>query len=135
MKPIERKSRLWGVLLKVLFPKADIGQVYFAFWKYISMPKGTKECPVTLVVHESVHLEQQGGLFGAIKWWFKYVLSKKFRYSQELEAYQVQVKWFDDTQKAGLKKRYLYRKEIARMLASPMYGNMVSEDEAFLQLK
>jgi len=134
MKPIERKSKLWN-LLKVFFPDADMKEVYLAFWKYIFMPEGTKECPVALVVHESVHLKQQGSLIGALIWWVKYIVSKKFRYSQELEAYQVQVKWFDDTQLAGLKKRYLYRKEMAGMLASPMYGNIVNKDEAFKQLK
>jgi len=135
MKTKERKSILWK-LFKFLFPKADMKEVYLAFWKYIFMPKGVKECPVSMVVHESVHLKQQGdSLVGALIWWVKYYFSKKFRYSQELEAYRTQVQWFDDTQNQPYKTRWLYRKEVAKILASNMYGNMVTEEEAFNQLK
>lgn len=134
MQTIERKSKLWN-LFKIIFPKADMDRVYLAFWKYIFMPRGTKECPTVMIVHESVHLIQQGdSLIGALIWWVKYFFSKEFRYSQELEAYRKQVEWFDKTQKSSYKQRFLYRKEVAKILASEMYGSIVSEDDAFKNL-
>lgn len=131
MNTKSRKSKLWG-LFKILFPDADMNGVYLAFWNTIWMPKEVEVCPVAMVVHESVHLKQQGdSLIGALVWWTKYIFSKSFRLSQELEAYQVQVKWFDDTQGASYKQKFLYRKEIARILSSSMYGNIISEEVAF----
>lgn len=127
----ERKSRAWK-LLNVVFPDADLSKVYLAFWRYIFMPTGVTVCPVSMIVHESVHLEQQGNsLFGALKWWTKYIISKRFRLSQEIEAYRVQVKWFHDTQTASYKQKFLYQRDVARILASPMYGSLISEEDAF----
>ena len=130
-----RKSIFWG-LFNIIFPHADMSRVYLAFWKYIFIPSEVPECPVCMVVHETVHLGQQGNtLHGALKWWVKYIFSKKFRFSQELEAYQVQARWFDDTQGSSYKQKFLYRKEVAKILASPMYGSLVKNDEAFKLLK
>lgn len=44
-----------------------------------------------LIAHEMVHIEQQKK-YGIIRWGWKYIFDKEFRYQQELEAYRVQVK-------------------------------------------
>lgn len=42
-----------------------------------------------LVEHEKVHIAQMKKV-GTLKWWFNYIISKKFRLSAELEAYKKQ---------------------------------------------
>lgn len=136
IKTKPRKSGLWQ-LWRFLFPEARIDKMYLAFGRTIYMPPDVTECPQSMWVHEGVHLRQQGySVIGALFWWSKYITSKKFRYEQELEAYQTQVKWFEDTNpSATYVQKFQYRTAIAALLASPMYGSLVEASEAFKALK
>jgi hypothetical protein len=71
----------------------------------------------SLVAHEKVHIKQQLGM-GPEAWWDRYLEDPQFRLEQELEAHRAEYK-------AGGKLS-----EIAERLASPLYGGLVSEDEA-----
>ena len=52
------------------------------------------EVDAFLMAHEVVHSKQQGEDPKA--WWKKYLLDKKFRFAQELQAYRVQYKVMKD---------------------------------------
>ncbi len=70
--------------------------------------------------HEAVHTKQQGNDPDA--WWDKYGEHAEFRYSQELEAYRVQYRYFKAVN--GKIKAYNFAKWLANQMASEMYGGM-----------
>jgi len=125
-----RKSKLWE-LVKIFFPDADLKRAWITFGRTIWSP-GTFEQDV--IQHELVHVGQQRNWKRAIIWWIKYIRDKKFRYSQELPAYQAQ---FD-----FLKTRYKDRNvqsriklDIAGIMSGKMYNGMVGIDQALRDLK
>lgn len=86
-----------------------------------------------LIVHEKVHLKQQGGLLGSMWWVLLYIASKRFRLKQELEAYRVQYKYI--VKHTGREEANTLLIRISNDLSSEMYGNMISYAEAFKQIK
>ena len=82
------------------------------------------DLPNDLIVHEETHSKQQSGFSSPDEWWTKYITDKKFRYSQEVEAYQNQYKAFCSVVK-DRNRRFNFLVTIARDLSSPLYGNMV----------
>lgn len=77
--------------------------------------------PPHLLEHEKVHIRQQKDKLRGLIWWFRFTVSKKFRLEQEIEAFKVQYKTLGG-------KDSLYN--IAMHLSGPLYGNMISFDEA-----
>lgn len=132
IKPIKK---WWWILYRQLFPKADFNNVFIAFNHTIYT---NREIPMDILVHESLHFEQQGGFVGSLKWWIKYIFNNKFRYSQELPAYQAQINYIVNTQKdknTSWKLKAELQKEFARIMSNPMYNNMVSYDKALYDLQ
>jgi hypothetical protein len=81
--------------------------------------------PHHLIVHEEVHLQQQSySYFLAWLWLLLYLISKRFRYKMELQAYRKQYKAFNHHEKNTLIKK------IAGDLSGRMYGNIVTFNEA-----
>lgn len=78
-------------------------------------------------VHEKVHFVQQAKV-GLQEWWNKYIDDPGFRLAQELEAYRAQYKYLI----GYAPKNYTYGRlqEIAKDLSGPMYGSMMSFEEA-----
>lgn len=136
-KIIIRKSKLWK-LWNVIFPGADMAHTFIAFGRSIYCPY---DPPIDIVKHEIVHLEQQKySYLYALVWWWKYYWSLSFRYSQELAAYAHQatvikkLNRITNSKKAidnWMPKVYL---SIAKLMASPMYGGMVTEQQALVDL-
>ena len=133
MKLKVRKSRLWK-LYNLIFPNADINTVYIAFGRTIFIPKhGITQ---DLMIHEMTHLYQQKhSYFYAWIWWFKYVIDKKFRYSQELQAYSKQLKFAYQSFKhkdrnIAFKQRMQMKDSVAKTMSHPMYKGMVSYEQA-----
>lgn len=87
-----------------------------------------RDLPDDLIVHEAVHVRQQTAM-GPEAWWDKYLVDPAFRLSQEVEAYSAQVKWID-TNVRDRNKRFFVKRHIYQMLASSMYGNLVTPSEA-----
>jgi hypothetical protein len=92
------------------------------------------QLPDHLIVHESVHLEQQRhSIIGAWLWLGLYLLSKRFRYRMELQAYRKQWQFF--------KTHYTFRchnnfiGKIAGDLSGKLYGNIVTYEEAVRAIK
>jgi hypothetical protein len=92
----------------------------FAYGDAVYVPAGG-ELPADLRVHEAVHLRQQAELGGPGPWWRRYLAEPAFRLEQELEAYRAQVASHPDR---ASRRRCLAR--VARDLASPMYGRIVT---------
>lgn len=73
----------------------------------------------SILAHEETHARQQGE--SPAEWWTKYLADDKFRLSQELEAYQAQLKHY-----AGINKSWMpYLNTIADHLSSFRYGNII----------
>ena len=85
--------------------------------------------PEHLIEHEKTHLRQQN-IIGVDNWVSLYLRDKDFRLKQELEAYRYQLTCIKDKN-----KRSKSQTEFIKILASDMYGNMVTEEEAKNLLK
>lgn len=80
-----------------------------------------------IVAHERVHVKQQGK--DPEGWWLKYLTDPQFRYEQELEAHRVE--WATATRYVKDRNKQLELvRPIAARLASSMYGNLVTSNEA-----
>jgi hypothetical protein len=73
-----------------------------------------------------VHIKQQGD--NPKEWWDKYLTDKKFRLEQEVEAYGIQFASLKSVVRDDISKQFLTR--FAVVLSSPMYGSMLSLQEA-----
>ena len=104
------------------------GKVYIkdSYWKYLDGNYYAKEA---LLVHEYVHLEQQR-LQGKI-WYVKYVLSKSFRYKQEIFAYKEELKYRISI---GENKQELLE-TFAEFLSGKMYLYMIDFLTAYKDLE
>lgn len=79
-----------------------------------------------LMKHEETHVKQQAEI-GVEAWWDKYLTDDNFRFIQELEAYRNQ---YRSMNVLPLNQRLAYLDHIATDLSGPMYGDMLSKDEA-----
>jgi hypothetical protein len=118
-------------LLSRIFPamKSDNCFTVFGSNHYASH----KEMPWYLVPHEETHVRQQKNYLGGMIWWFKYSISKKFRYEQELEAYRFQYKFICGKVK-DRNKRSFYLNHMVSDLSGKMYGNLVTSEVAKEQI-
>lgn len=129
---VNEKPPVW-LLLKMAFPKADLDRVVVAFGNKIYVPFGSTDLSGDLIAHEETHLKQQKHSAAvAWVWWQKYIISKSFRRTQELEAYRVQYqylrRWNKHEAHAGLL-------QMVRDFSSEMYGNIITADEALKLIK
>ena len=107
-----------------VFPITD--RTIFAYDKVIY---SNYDLPMNLVVHETVHFDQQEH-FGLDKWVDMYLNDDEFRLEMEIEAYRKQLEFIKDSK---LKARVWI--ESAQNLSSELYGNLVSRAEAIKLLK
>lgn len=118
-------------ILKYFFPMAGDENVVITFGLniYSLVPLSPD-----LFRHELTHCYQQG--FSRIKatiWWIRYILDKKFRYYQEVEAYRNQYYYAQRHYKRERAFRVL--RQIASDLSGPIYGNLVSQEQAMKDIK
>lgn len=79
-----------------------------------------------LMVHEEVHMKQQGD--NPEVWWDKYLTNTKFRFDQEVEAYRAEYRKICEMFKNKAQK--WFKHELAKQLSSPMYGSLVTISQA-----
>ncbi len=98
--------------------------VVFTYGNILYNPTGE---PVSddLMIHEQVH-EKQQAIIGVNDWWVRYLEDKTFRLTQEVEAYQAQLKSVQGTR--DYKRQFL--QYISKSLASKLYGNILTWQEA-----
>lgn len=112
-------------IMKAIF-KCDWERTAFAFGDTIY---SKYELPDHLIVHEKTHLMQQyHSTIGAWIWLALYLVSKRFRYHMELQAYRNQWQFFKQNYSFGVQERFI--EKIAGDLSSTLYGNIVSFSEA-----
>lgn len=91
--------------------------------------------PDHVIVHEKVHIRQQGGTEeGAALWWGKFLRDPAFRIEQELEAYAEQYKYVCTKQK-DRNTRFNFLLNISRTFAGPLYGKCIDSNEAMKLIK
>ena len=119
--------------IRKVFPMADNYGVIFAFNGVIYSPSAV-EIPYPLIKHEGVHLARQGTTEAdAIKWWDKYLKDISFRYSEEVAAHRAEYQACIETaSNRNMKRKAL--KFVAKRLASPLYGNMVTKKQAGVEI-
>lgn len=128
---IKYKRPFFWRILKIFFPDYDPDStVAVAFGRFVY---ANCEIPEDYQVHESTHLRQHCySYFVAVFWWILYLFSKRFRYSQELEAFREQYKWVIVNQPFWRHKKL---DEYAHQLSSALYGKMVSFEQAREEIK
>jgi hypothetical protein len=90
-----------------------------------------------LIAHESVHSHRQLAFAGGpVAWWQLYIADPAFRLEEELPAHQAEYRYWVgrpgmDRPVRGYRSELAFRQlSIARRLASPLYGAMISLAEA-----
>jgi hypothetical protein len=112
------------------------GREIFAWGDKIYNPGGFN-IPPWLVAHETVHAVQQldeTGEYDPESWWARYLVDIEFRFQQELEAHQEEYTSFCLNNK-DRNKRLQYKRLVARKLAAPLYGNMITAFDAMRRIK
>lgn len=110
---VNKKTPLIYYFLKIFFPKIQKESCIIA-WNDNIYSK--KRLPNDMLVHEMVHLRQQKK--GKWKHLFKYILSKRFRFDVEFEAYHKQL----DYLLAGGMDYYKATERTINQLKRPEYG-------------
>lgn len=108
------------------FPAAKGGGVIFAWGDTIYNPSNilvSRE----LVAHEMIHGTRQGDNVTA--WWSRYLVDPTFRLAEELPAHQAEY-WAYHQRHGNSRKRSQYLDEVAQKLASPLYGSLLSVEQA-----
>ena len=128
MKIVNEKPPIWARAAEV-FPLE--GREIFAWDDTIYNPGGFT-IPDWLIAHEEVHQGQQAGDPEA--WWEIYLVDAEFRFEQELAAHQMEYKVYCRGNR-DRNKRLQYRRIVARKLAAPLYGSMITFADAMRRLK
>ena len=119
------------------FPGADVGHAIFSWGDRIYNLSGR---PLTqaLLAHEMVHCARQAEYIGMFPsttleervtdWWALYLSSPRFRLDEELIAHAAEYRVATMGCNRIGRRRWL--SQIAHRLAAPLYGRMISVDEA-----
>jgi len=128
MRIVRERPPNFDAIAKV-FPGAYGSGVIFCYGDTLCNPSGVA-LTKALVAHEEVHSEQQNGNPQA--WWDRYLLDVEFRLSQELPAHAAEYQ----IASLGLARpgRRLHLRDISEKLAAPLYGRMISPEEAKKQI-
>ena len=128
MRIINQRPPNFGKIA-LAFPQAFGAGVIFAYWDTIYFPNGANcDLPEALLRHEQVHLQRQQEMESAELWWDRYIEDAEFRFNEELLAHVAEYEWHIENGSRQQRRHAL--KEIAKRLSSPLYGRMVSRDQA-----
>lgn len=109
------------------------GRTVFAWGDTIYNP-GRIEIPEDLMAHEETHSGQQAEIGGPRVWWDRYLTDSAFVVSQEAEAYGNQYAAICKKVR-DRNQRFKRLTELAQHFSGPLYGNVVSFDEAVRLIK
>lgn len=104
---------------------------FYTYGKAIYNPSGV-EIPNYIIEHEKVHIRQQGNNFKS--WWRRYLRDYTFRINQEAEAYAKQYDFMCKEYKDP-NKRNIILIDLARILSSPTYGEMIKSSQSYSMIK
>jgi hypothetical protein len=98
----------------------------FAYGDAIYAPLRT-DVPPHLVAHESVHMARQGSAVES--WWERYIKDPAFRLREEIPAHVAEYVYLCESSPGrGARRRAL--SVVAKRLASPLYGGLISSERA-----
>ena len=126
MKIITSRPPNFEAILKV-FPGAANEGVIFSYGDTIYSPDRAV-LPPQLMAHEAVHGQRQLEI-GVELWWDTYLVDLGFRYQEELLAHRVEYQELCARHPSRGERRAALRL-VAKRLASPLYGRMVTLDKA-----
>lgn len=109
------------------FPMAANSGVIFSYAPDIYAPSG-RDLPPELLDHESVHIKRQIDM-GVEAWWKYYLIDDEFRYNEELLAHQAEYKKLCEMY-TDRRSRRSSLKYVAKKLSAPLYGRMISFQQA-----
>ena len=109
-----------------VFPEAAKPGVIFAYGGRIYAP-GRKAVTPALQAHEQTHLERQGD--APERWWDRYLAETQFRLEEELIAHAREYQAYC-RRHAEPGKRALMLEHIAGKLSSPLYGEIITLEDA-----
>jgi hypothetical protein len=113
-------------LIKAAFPTIEWGDgiaVAYGDTVYAKYPLRPD-----VVVHEATHLNQQE-VIGRDIWWDRYLKDATFRFKNEVEAYQAQVRFISDAVK-DRNQRFQLVHHLALDLSGTMYGKICTYSDA-----
>ena len=113
------------------FPVGGKINIVFTYGDKLYNPAGGEITP-DLFAHEETHTRQQEKI-GIEEWWDGYCNDTQFRLGQETEAYQNQYKYAVKHYNRAERRRLLDR--ISKDLASPIYGGIITKQEAKVKIK
>lgn len=90
-----------------------------------------KELPQHLLLHEMVHVKQQGN--DSDSWWNRYLTDIEFRLEQELEAYTEQYLFLKMVNKTSTSHEWLFI--LSEQLSHPVYGFNLTRPQAETKLR
>ena len=126
MKIVQERPPNFDAILKV-FPNAANPGVIFAYGDIIYSPDRA-DLPPALISHEAVHGARQLE-FGVELWWDAYLVDLGFRYQEELLAHRAEYEHLCLLSPSRNDRRFAL-KQVAKRLASPLYGKMVTLERA-----
>lgn len=113
--------------------------VVFTWGTRVYNPTGIKVMP-QIIAHEAVHSERQTDSTGQNdearlrKWWERYLEDPEFRLDEEIHAHRGEYRWLaNQTRDRNTRNRYLLH--VARKLAAPLYGGLITAREAARQIQ
>lgn len=109
-----------------VFPGAAQPGVIFAYGDRIYAPGGRRPSPA-LQAHEQVHCERQGAR--PEHWWGLYLTDPCFRLEEELLAHRAEYRAYCERH-GNRAKQEMALEHIAGKLAAPLYGHLISVDDA-----
>lgn len=120
----------WAELVAAC-PVAAGQPVLVAWGDAIYNPRGIEVTP-ELHAHEAVHGARQGA--DVAGWWWRYLADPEFRLAEELAAHRAEYTCFC-VRHADRNARARYRTYVARRLASPLYGSLLTFVEALREVR
>ncbi|MFA6267668.1 MAG: hypothetical protein WC670_18370 [Pseudolabrys sp.] len=103
--------------------------ILFAWGDTIFAPPPAGPLTPALHAHEGVHgLRQMAHSGGPAGWWRAYIDDPRFRLFEEVPAHQAEYRWHE--LHSGRHGRDQALESIARRLSSPLYGSLVTFEQA-----
>ena len=112
------------------------GREIFAWGDKIYNPGGFV-IPEWLVAHEQVHANQHmddSGHFNPEAWWERYLVDVEFRFQEELEAHRAEYRSYCQHNR-DRNKQAAYKRIVAKKLAAPLYGSMITSFDAMRKIQ
>lgn len=101
--------------------------VIFAYAPNIYAPNNTG-LPPEIIAHETAHIKRQLEI-GVEAWWDRYLTDAAFRFDEELIAHRAEYRHLCDNATSRNVRRSAL-KHVAKKLAAPLYGRMVTMKQA-----